>query len=69
MSQAVAKVKRTAERVERRAPFVEHAVAMVQHYGQRDGSVLAGGITYFAYLSFFPVLADRKSTRLNSSHT
>ncbi len=57
MSQAVAKVKRTAERVERRAPFVEHAVAMVQHYGQRDGSVLGGGITYFAYLSFFPVLA------------
>jgi membrane protein len=57
VSQAVAKVKRTAERVEQRAPFVQHAIAMVQHYGQRDGSVLAGGITYFAYLSFFPVLA------------
>lgn len=57
MSQAVGKVKRTAEHVEQRAPFVQHAMAMAQHYGQRDGSVLAGGITYFAYLSFFPVLA------------
>lgn len=57
MSQAVAQVKRTAERVEQRAPFVAHTIAMVQHYGRSDGLVLAGGVTYFAYLSFFPVIA------------
>ena len=57
MSQAIAKVKRTAGRVEQRAPAVEHAISMVKHYGRVDGSVLAGGVTYFAYLSFFPVIA------------
>jgi len=57
MTAAVERVKETAAQVERRAPWIEHAVATVQHYGQVDGSVLAGGVTYFAFLSFFPVLA------------
>ena len=57
MSGAVARVKQTAAEAQRRAPWVEHVIAMLQHYGRVDGSVLAGGVTYFAYLSFFPVLA------------
>jgi len=57
MSGALDKVKDTAATARRRTPFVEHIVEMVQHYGRVDGSVLAGGITYFAFLSFFPLLA------------
>lgn len=57
MSGAVAKVKGTVGAAERRAPLIEHVIAMVQHYGRVEGSMLAGGITYFAFLSFFPLLA------------
>jgi membrane protein len=41
----------------RRVPFLTHLLAMVKHFGARDGSVLAGGVTYFGFLSFFPILA------------
>jgi membrane protein len=41
----------------RRVPFLTHLLAMVKHFGDRDGSVLAGGVTYFGFLSFFPILA------------
>lgn len=47
---------RVAEVRERR-PFVDHVVRMVQHYGAVDGNMAAGAVTYFAFLSFFPVLA------------
>lgn len=57
MSGVVATVKGGAETVRDRTPLVEHLLAMVQHYGQVSGSVLAGGVTYFAFLSFFPLLA------------
>lgn len=57
MSGAVERVKQTAADVQRRAPWVEHAITTLQHYGRVEGSVLAGGVTYFAFLSFFPVLA------------
>jgi membrane protein len=49
----VDEVMTTAERV----PFFSHAVAMIKHFGQHQGSVLAGGVTYFGFLSFFPILA------------
>ncbi len=57
MSAVVEKVKGGAETAKERMPLAEHLVAMVQHYGRVDGSVLAGGVTYFAFLSFFPLLA------------
>lgn len=41
----------------RRVPFLSHLLAMVKHFGERQGSVLAGGVTYFGFLSFFPILA------------
>jgi membrane protein len=57
----VASVKeRVASRVEEvreRRPFVDHVVRMVQHYGTVEGNMAAGAVTYFAFLSFFPVLA------------
>jgi len=40
-----------------RRPFVDHVVRTVQHYGEVKGNLQAGAVTYFAFLSFFPVLA------------
>ena len=48
--------ERVAEVRERR-PFVDHLVRTVQHYGLVKGSELAGAVTFFGFLSFFPVLA------------
>ncbi|MCP3424391.1 YihY/virulence factor BrkB family protein [Nocardioides pinisoli] len=38
-------------------PLVDHLVRAVEHYGQVNGSALAAAVTYFAFLSFFPILA------------
>ena len=37
--------------------LLNHAVETWQHYGNVQGNVLASAVTYFGYLSFFPVLA------------
>ncbi len=61
--------------VRRRSRLVDHGIAAVIHYTKMQGSVLAGAITYFGYLSVFPVLVlgfatvgfvtngDRRATR------
>jgi membrane protein len=36
--------------------IVDHAVRTFQHMNNVQGSILAGAVTYFGYLSFFPVL-------------
>lgn len=43
--------------VRERRPFVDHLVRMVQHYGAVKGNALAGAVTFFGFLSFFPILA------------
>ena len=43
--------------VRRRRPFVDHLVRMQRHYGGVGGSQQAGAVTYFAFLSFFPIMA------------
>ena len=48
--------ERVADLRERR-PFIDHLVRAVEHYGQVNGSALAAAVTYFAFLSFFPILA------------
>ena len=45
------------EEVRQRRPFLDHLVRTVEHYGSAKGSVQAGAVTYFAFLSFFPILA------------
>lgn len=40
-----------------RRPFIDHVVRMVEHYSVVKGSLQAGAVTYFAFLSFFPILA------------
>lgn len=38
-------------------PVVDHIMRMVEHYGSVKGNLQAGAVTYFAFLSFFPILA------------
>ena len=45
------------DRIRRRRPFVDHLVRMQRHYGEVKASQQAGAVTYFGFLSFFPVLA------------
>ena len=40
-----------------RFPWLDHLLRMVQHYGVVNGNSQAGAITYFGFLSFFPILA------------
>jgi membrane protein len=53
----VSGLKDRVERVRERRPLVDHAVRTVEHYGDVNGSALAAAVTYFAFLSFFPILA------------
>jgi membrane protein len=43
--------------VRQRRPFVDHVVRMQEHYGKVQASQQAGAVTYFAFLSIFPILA------------
>lgn len=40
-----------------RYPFVDHAVRAVQHFSSVQAAILAGAVTYFGLLSFFPIIA------------
>jgi membrane protein len=40
-----------------RHPGLDHAVTALTYYSERNGNVHAGGVTYFGFLSFFPLLA------------
>lgn len=40
-----------------RYPWLDHVLRMVKHYGEVKGSALAGAVTYFGFLSFFPIMA------------
>ena len=53
----ISAAKTRLERVRERRPFIDHVVRMVGHYGTVKGSALAAAVTYFAFLSFFPILA------------
>jgi membrane protein len=50
-------VKRRIEAMRDRWPLFDHVMATVEHYGRVDGTLLAGAVTYFGFLSFFPLLA------------
>jgi len=43
--------------VRERLPFVDHVFTMLAHYRQANGNAQAGAVTYFGFLSFFPILA------------
>lgn len=45
------------DQVRERRPFVDHLFKMVVHYGTVNGNAQAGAVTFFGFLSFFPILA------------
>lgn len=45
------------DRLAARSPFLAHVFRMQDHYTLHRGNLAAGGATYFAFLSFFPLLA------------
>jgi membrane protein len=52
--------KRVTERMATardRWPVLDHAVRTQQHYSRVNAGAQAGAVTYFAFLSFFPLLA------------
>lgn len=51
-----ARAKAVVEHMRARRPVVDHLVRTVLHYGIVQGNVLAGAVTFFGYLSFFPIL-------------
>jgi membrane protein len=51
------RISATIADVRRRRPLVDHLVLLQEHYGSVKASQQAGAVTYFAFLSFFPLLA------------
>ena len=51
------RAKQRVQDARERSPLLDHVVRMVEHYGDVNGSALAAAVTYFAFLSFFPILA------------
>lgn len=52
--------ERVTERIDRlreERPSVDHAVRMQEHYGASKAGQQAGAVTYFGFLSFFPIMA------------
>ncbi len=43
--------------VRERRPLLDHVLSMQEHYSKVFASQQAGGVTYFGFLSFFPILA------------
>lgn len=57
----IAEVKDDAQsrldRARQRSPLLDHLIRTVQLYSSVNGSQQAGAITYYGFLSFFPILA------------
>ncbi len=54
---AIGRVKESITRARERSPLLDHVIRTVEHYGSVKGSQQAGAVTYFGFLSFFPVMA------------
>jgi membrane protein len=53
----VGKAKAALAAARRRSRFLDHTMNTLKHYSNVQGGMLAGAITYFGFLSFFPILA------------
>ena len=51
------RVSGALDRAREKHPLLDHAIRMQQHYGEVKAGIQAGGVTYYAFLSFFPILA------------
>jgi membrane protein len=50
-------VKRRLDRLRARWPVLDHAFRTQEHFGRVEAGQQAGAVTYFGFLSFFPILA------------
>jgi membrane protein len=57
MAGMVDRVKGRITELRQRRPAVDHALRTQEHYGETKSSQQAGAVTYFGFLSVFPVLA------------
>ncbi len=57
MAGVVDRVKARIHDVRHDHPALDHVLRMQAHYGETKGSQQAGAVTYFGFLSVFPVLA------------
>ena len=57
MTSPLARVRAALEHARAKSRLLDHGVRMQQHYGRVNAGSQAGAVTYFAFLSFFPILA------------
>jgi membrane protein len=57
MTSPLAHVRAALEHARAKSRLLDHGVRMQQHYGRVNAGSQAGAVTYFAFLSFFPILA------------
>jgi membrane protein len=57
MASLLGRAKAWLRHVRDGSPTVDHGVRTLEHFNQVNGRGLAGAITYFALLSFFPLVA------------
>jgi len=50
-------VKRRINAARERRPLLDQVLRTAEHYGAVKGNIQAGAVTYFAFISFFPILA------------
>ena len=53
----MASLKERLAAVRERRPFLDHLLRMQEHYSEVKGGQQAGAVTYFGFLSFFPIMA------------
>jgi membrane protein len=53
----VDRIKRRVHEVREDRPAIDHVLRMQEHYGETKAGQQAGAVTYFGFLSVFPVLA------------
>jgi membrane protein len=51
------RVSAALTRLRERLPWLDHLLKMLAHYGAVNGNGQAGAVTFFGFLSFFPILA------------
>lgn len=51
------RMRERAEQARERFPLLDQLIRTLQHYGEVYGNQLAGAVTYFGFLSFFPIIA------------
>src|SRR3569623_1388183 len=57
MASPTERARDAVDRGRRRSVLFDHAYRSLRHYSRVDGSGRAGSVTYYAFLSFFPILA------------